>query len=358
MFDFVQKFKYYPDKLTHFIREDYDHTLTTVLLYIGSGICNHDCIFCDKKFYQIKPFFFDLEFLDQLIEDMVALGADSLIILGEGAEPLLCPNLSHVIDNATQRGIACGLYTNGSVVNNEIVSHLNKLDFLRVSLDAGSQTTHRIIHRYPPSSHFFSNALDLLKSIDKTKVNSGASYIIMQENVGEVFRTWMLLNEIGVGFFELKLPLQDGYVFNDMDADFLGEINFQLQQINAYRDVNTKLVLNNHLKMLLADNTLDANSLTIQNAVPCYTSTFRTIVSPLGYFMCSPRKNTTDAQYGDPNTETLKEAWCGCRRKQLIGRKCAIRCTYCQQNVYLQDLRRGLDMTPPNCGEEGQRHFL
>ena len=358
MFDFVGKFHYYPDKLMHFIRGEYDQTLATVLLYIGSGVCNNDCIYCDKNFYEIKPFFFSREFLDQLIEDMVALDADSLIILGEGAEPLLCPSLSSLIENATNHDIVCGLYTNGSIVNDTIIGALNKLDFLRVSLDAGSLKTHQTIHRYSPELPLFSNAIKLLKNMDRTRVNTGVSYIVLDENAGEIFQTWKLLNEIGVAFFELKLPLQDGYVFKTIDTSLIGVIREQLDQIYTCHDSNTSVVLNNHLKMLLTEDDLNANTLTIQDTMPCYTNVFRTIVSPLGYFLCSPRKNTAEVKYGDPASERLKEAWCGCRRKQLIGNLCAIRCTYCKQNLFLQNIRQGLEMPLPKGAENTQRHFL
>lgn len=358
MFDFVGKFHYYPNKVAQFIRGNYDQTLATVLLYLGSGMCNHDCIYCDKNFYEVKPLVFSVEFLDQLIEDMVQLGADSLVILGEGAEPLLSPNLCHIIENATRRGIVCGLYTNGSIASDEMVAVLNNLNFLRVSLDAGSRETHQTIHRYSRSLPFFDNALALLKKIDKTRVNTGASYIVMKENVGEIFQTWKILDEIGVAFLELKLALQEGYVFKDIDTNLMEEMRRQIGRINVCRDSSTKLVLNNHLKMLMSDNGHNASVLTIQDEVPCYTSVFRTIVSPLGYYLCSPRKNTSDAKYGDPFKETLKEAWCGSRRKQMVGRMCSIRCTYCHQNRALQGLVNGLELPPSNCATEEQCHFL
>lgn len=358
MFDFVEKIRYYPNKLAQFIQGNYNQTLATVLLDIGSGVCNNNCIYCDKAFYEIKPCFFDEKFLDRLIEDMVWLGADSLIILGEGAEPLLSPNLCHVIENATRRGIVCGLYTNGSVASDEMVAVLNNLNFLRVSLDAGSRETHQAIHRYSRSFPFFGNALALLRKINKTRVNAGVSYIVMRENVGEIFQTWKMLDEIGVAFLELKLALQEGYVFKDMDTDLMGEMRRQIGRINACRGSRTKLVLNNHLKMLVSGNGHHASALTVQDEMPCYTSVFRTIVSPLGYYLCSPRKNTSEAKYGDPFKETLKEAWCGSRRKQMVGRTCSIRCTYCHQNKVLQGLVNGLELPPSNCATEEQCHFL
>jgi len=359
VFDFVNKLQHYPKKTKAFLEGNYSDALTTVMLYLASDICNHDCVYCDKNFYQITPKMFDRLFLDTLIDDMVCMGADSLIILGEGAEPLLCRDLCHLIENASNHGIVCGIYTNGSIVNKEITRALNHLDFVRISLDAGNLKTHAIIHQYDCNKqNYFENAINLLRSIDKKKVNTGISFILLKENMNEVYDIWKLMSELGVGYIELKLPLAKGYVFDEVDISLIQCLKNQLSQIKQADYVGTRIVLNRHLDMLLNDSFEDTKNLTIQEEMPCYTCVFRTIVSPLGYFLCSPKKNSAEARYGDPFKQSLAEAWRSEKHMKMIGRACSICCTYSRQNQVLNDLKQGKKMETFKIKSHSQTHFL
>ena len=342
MFNFVRKLQYYPRKKDAFLEGAYEKTLSTVMLYLSSGICNHDCVYCDKRFYDIRPASFDLTFLKRLIDDMNELEADSLIILGEGSEPLLHPNLCDLIDYATDKGIACGIYTNGSIYSEDIIAALKKMEFVRISLDAGSKSTHSSIHKYAAARNDFENALNILKALSDSSVNTGASFIIMDDNIHEIYDTWELMTELGVSFLELKLPLEAGYMFSDISSQKIKLIESQIRMIDKKQKAfGTKVVLNNHLQALLNGDVSDASKLTIQNEKPCMTCAFRVVVSPLGYFQCSPRKNTEIALFGDPFETGLKEAWISEKHKRMIGFPCSICCTYSKQNTFLNRMLNG-----------------
>lgn len=358
MFDFVSKLQYYPEKINSFINGEYEHTLSTVLLYLSSGICNQDCYYCDKNFYSITPKSFEKSFLDKLVDDMVELGANSMIILGEGSEPLLNPNLCSLIDNATAHNIECGIYTNGSIVNEQIINSFNKLDFLRLSLDAGSKETHIRIHKYNTNKDYYESAIKMLKALDKKKVNTGVAYIILKENVDELYDAWELMSDIGVGFIEIKFPLKEGYVFDEIDEKMIQSLKNQLSRIENSGRKGAQIVLNNHIKRLFCGDGIEIKDLTRQDECQCFTCAFRTIVSPLGFFNCSPKKNLEDSRYGDPFCSTLYEAWNSDRHKSMIGKNCSICCTYYQQNQVLSDIRNGNMHIKDALIDSGQKYFL
>lgn len=342
MFNFVRKLQFYPHKKNAFLEGAYEKTLSTVMLYLSSGICNHDCIYCDKRFYNIHPVSFGLSFLKRLIDDMIELEADSLIILGEGAEPLLHPNLCDLINYATDRGIACGIYTNGSLYSENTIAALKKMDFVRISLDAGCISTHSKIHKYDVTRNDFENALSILKALSISSVNTGASFIIMDDNIYEIYETWDLMSKLGVSFLELKLPLEAGYMFSSISSDKMKQIESQIRLINNnQKPSKTKVVLNNHLHALINGDVSDASRLTLQNEQPCMTCAFRVVVSPLGYFQCSPRKNTELALFGNPFEIGLKEAWISEHHQKMIGTPCSICCTYSKQNTMLNRMLNG-----------------
>lgn len=363
VFNFVRKLQFYPRKKEAFLEGTYEKTLSTVMLYLSSGICNHDCVYCDKRFYNIHPVSFDLTYLKRMIDDMKELEADSLIILGEGAEPLLHPNLCDLIDYATDRGIACGIYTNGSIYSEDTIKALKKMDFVRISLDAGSVSTHSKIHKYAVTRNDFDNALSIFKALSVSSVNTGASFIIMDDNIHEIYDTWELMNKLGVSFLELKLPLEAGYVFSNISSYKMKLIESQIRLIsNNQKHFKTKVVLNNHLQALINGDVSDASKLTLQNEEPCMTCAFRVVVSPLGYFQCSPRKNTEAALFGNPFEIGLKEAWISKKHKSMIGAPCSICCTYSKQNTMLNRILDGKiepeqDSSIQNCTTI-QKNFL
>ena len=282
MFEFDEKLLCYDNKLNALLEKKYDDTLATVLLYLNAGICNHDCIYCDKNFYDISKGSFGKEYLESLLDDMLELGADSLIILGEGGEPILDKNLCWLIDEANNRHISCGLYTNGSVINSASLESFNKLNFLRVSLDAGTNITHRIIHKYPQNRMDFENAFEIMKGVDKSKVSVGAAYIILEENIDEIFETWRKLDTIGANFLELKLPLLEDYEFPSVSSIDKQRIVEQIDKILERDNPKTKLVYNKHFEIFVR-GMKELGNLTHKEKEPCYTCAFRAIVSPLGY---------------------------------------------------------------------------
>lgn len=362
MFRFVQKLAYYPEKLKAFCKADYAKTLSTVIFYPSTEICNQDCVFCDSKFYDLKKLEFNRKQMGDMLDDMVQLGADSLIILGDGSEPILFRDLDWLVDEAVSRNIACGIYTNGSRCNKQLLECLNKMEFVRVSLDAGNAKTHSIVHGYPLLRGDFENALTLLKMLDKKKVNTGIAYIIMDENVKEIYSTWKNLCDLGVHYMELKLPLQEGYKFSKLKNSFIENIKTEINKIELSRSNTesgyTKVVLNNHIKKLLM-NHCASEDLTKKEEKPCLTCCFRTIVSPMGYYQCSPLKNLEKAYYGDPYTTRLKDAWLSERHMQMIGSNCSICCIYNGQNealLQMNDERNFLESLDDL--HTGQKHFL
>lgn len=361
MFRFVQKLAYYPHKLNAFCKSNYAKTLSTVIFYPSTEICNQNCIFCDSKFYDLKKLEFNRDQMIHMLDDMVQLGADSLIILGDGSEPVLFRDLDWLVEEAVSRNIACGIYTNGSRCDQKLVDCLNKMEFVRVSLDAGNSETHSIIHGYPQQRGDFANALTLLQRINKKQVNTGVAFIILEENVGEIFLTWQMLCDMGVHYIELKLPLQEGYQFSRIKPAFIERIKAEIRKIQSEckksESEYTEVVLNNHIKEMLL-NGCSAELLTRKEEKTCLTCCFRTIISPMGYYLCSPLKNLDNACFGDPFTTGLKEAWESELHMNMIGSPCSICCTYNDQNEVLLQIREGKIFSDFDNELNSQKHFL
>lgn len=358
MFTFEKKLGFYTEKVEMLLEEKFDETLSTVLLYLNSGICNQDCIYCDKNFYEIEPRRFTKKILIDLLNDMVTMGADSMIILGEGGEPIVDANFPWLIREATLRNIACGIYTNGSLVNEEIIETFSKLEFLRISLDAASSETHRAIHQYPMGRNDFENCIELIKAVNRKKVMVGVAYIILNENIHEIYEAWSLLNEMRVAYIEFKLPIQRDYKYETISKEKLNRIKDNIQKIQNVNEKYTKVIFNKHLELLLNDME-KSEELTVIEPRLCYTNCFRTIVSPLGYFLCSSLKNIEEYRFGDAYKERLIDAWNSKKRRVMFDKICSVRCTYYKQNEVLTNIvKDGHILLVDENDDMNQKHFL
>lgn len=359
MFEFEKKLKFYKNKVQALLNQEQEKTLSTVLLYLNSGYCNQDCIYCDKNFYDIKTKTFSKDILINILEDMCIIGADSLIILGEGGEPIIDKNLTWFINEAVNRNIHCGIYTNGSIVNEDIITTFNRMDFVRVSLDAGTKEIHSIVHGYNSERMDFENAINLLAALDKSRVSVGAAFIIVEKNINDLFNAWKILNNMGIEYLEIKLPLMEKYQYSEVDDNMRKKILEQLDKIEKSKNKVTKIIYNKHFELFI-NNKIKVTDLTKFSATPCYTCSFRTIISPLGYYLCSPLKNSESYCFGDPYSERLRDAWKSSKRKKLVGRQCSIRCTYYRQNEVLNEIikKGNIKEIDTDNIEIKQRYFL
>ena len=86
MFDFNSKLAHFPEKAQACIRDGIHRSLSTVFMDLVSGVCNQNCIFCDGKYLPLERRMFETERLMRLADELVSLGVDSVIIVGEGPD--------------------------------------------------------------------------------------------------------------------------------------------------------------------------------------------------------------------------------------------------------------------------------
>ena len=128
-----------------FLKEDIENfRLRTV--YLGlTDLCNHDCAWCFTRMSRRKfNATLDEKVFEQLVEDMKTLGVKGVILSGEG-EPTMCPYFGKALLQLTQH-FAVGLKTNGGLLYKYNGKVLERLKFLRVSLDAFTKEEHERGH--------------------------------------------------------------------------------------------------------------------------------------------------------------------------------------------------------------------
>jgi MoaA/NifB/PqqE/SkfB family radical SAM enzyme len=95
--------------------------------------CNLACAYCNE-YDDSSPPVPATEMLRR-IDVLAALGLSALTF--SGGEPTLHPDLDDLIRRVRERGMLCGLITNGFLLNEERIERLNRagLDYLQISID-------------------------------------------------------------------------------------------------------------------------------------------------------------------------------------------------------------------------------
>jgi MoaA/NifB/PqqE/SkfB family radical SAM enzyme len=95
--------------------------------------CNLACTYCNEYDDFSKPV--DTGLMIERLDKLAALG--TTIVTFSGGEPLLHPDLDHLIAHVRSRGIIAGIITNGYLLTAQRVQQLNDagLDHMQISID-------------------------------------------------------------------------------------------------------------------------------------------------------------------------------------------------------------------------------
>jgi len=174
------KWLYYPDRVDCVKKGDFRDVMPVSVQLIPSLYCNfscpHCCYGCSKDNIQSKgerkSMIMDDAAMSVIIERLGDAGIKGIVFTG-GGEPTLHPRLVDGMRVAAKRGIKIGLFTNGSVLTKSRINQILELEptFVRVSLDAGTSTVHRLIHGYYRKRSHLPKVLENIELLAKGKLS-------------------------------------------------------------------------------------------------------------------------------------------------------------------------------------------
>lgn len=358
MFDFVSKLAHYPAKAAACVRDGVHRSLSTVFVDLVSGVCNHNCIFCDGKYLPLEHRMFTAERLMRMADELISLGVDSAIIVGEGGESTLHPAFCDFAEKLLAGGVHMGLYTNGETLRGAVAQTAAKFDFVRVSLDSGCEATHNAVHR-SNTPGAFGRIVAQLGDFAKIKKGSlGVSFIVLPENVEDITLAAELCDRQGVDFMELKPFYCPDYTFDiPMYQTLAQKLQVRYNEASAACG-HMRIVLNNQFSEWEKHGYAPRDLTRLPEGRPCLTSKLRMVVSPNGCFLCTCFRNVDGYSLGDPNALPLDEIWFSEKHRALLEKPCCLKCTYHAQNEYLLRLQAGQCVLPAPDETAEQTSFL
>ncbi|MEZ5989564.1 MAG: radical SAM protein [Planctomycetota bacterium] len=347
--------------------------------------CNYACDHCIDWDILNSPIKYDHQELLASLGHMADRGLRSVILIG-GGEPTIYPGFVEVVRFLKQRGLQVSVVTNGSRNDRilEIMPLLEEGDWVRLSLDSGTDATFEAMHK--PKKAL--TLTEICASIPRLREANpapliGFSYIIVwrgaereegvtiHENIDEIVAATELARSSRFSYISLKpfltrrpggAEVMDPEVAEDFDRT-VARIRTEVDKAKLLATPDFKVVESINLKLLEQG---DWRAFTDQPRT-CHMQALRQVLSPLGLYNCPAHRGVAKATIGDARAYADDEGLAGTRAATArildgfdASRECReVTCLYHTVNWYLEDViegRRGLG--PDDAVEDRNDFFL
>lgn len=270
--------------------------------------CNLQCIHCnvrrDNKTGEL-PFKQMMSIVDMLCEDKVFK-----ISVG-GGEPLLYPNIYHLLEYLVYKGFSPGLLSNGILLNDTVIEKLEKIGIerIQISLDGASAKTYNSMRGGGKGT--FDKILAHAQSISQSSMHLQINTVVTKLNVNEILDILDLSLKIGAKAFRVVslIPVtKELRALQISNAQLVYLVHLLEKKRNELRDkisigLPTIKFLHHSGITTLLSRVVDKNSLACEAGTVLCTITPSGDVIPCTYF------RSQNFVGGNLTRSSLREIW-------------------------------------------------
>jgi organic radical activating enzyme len=326
--------------------------------------CNYACDHCVDMEILNKGIKYDHDKLKDSLTQLAKRGLRSVIVIG-GGEPTVYPGFEEMILHMKGLGLKIGLVSNGSGMKKvlNIASALDEQDWVRLSLDAGSDAVFQAMHkpRKPISLDDICAGIGPVK--DKNpKPRMGFSFIIVwkdcvandtaiHENAHEIVLAAQRARAARFDYISFKPFLTRaernnaeivGLTKEDRLDPIMAGIRKQVEEAKKLNTDTFKVIESTNLKVL--ENGTYRNY--TDQPRNCHMQFFRQVLSPLGLYNCPVYRHVPQALIGEKHAyadeKTLHQSQVGTMKlieKFDAREECKeVTCLYNHVNWFIEDL--------------------
>ena len=281
--------------------------------------CNYACDHCVDLDILNTGIRFDHEKLLASLALMAERGLRSVIVIG-GGEPTLYPKFGETIRYMKQLGLQVAIVSNGTGNRKiaEIADCLDSQDWVRLSLDSGTDATFQAMH-HPRKAITLEQICALVPEIKAANpdLTVGFSYIVtwrganindssIVENLHEMAKAARLARDSQFTYISFKPFLTRDEANNAEVIDIrhqqnwdatIARIQAQADEAMTLESPTFRVHQSTGLKAMLQGRTQSLS----QQPRQCHMQFFRQVLSPLGMFNCPVYRNQDHGRLGDKN---------------------------------------------------------
>jgi MoaA/NifB/PqqE/SkfB family radical SAM enzyme len=329
-----------------------------------TSACNFACPHCVDSGIINTGEQLDLQTICDTVDTLRSQGLLSVILIG-GGEPTIHRDFEALVGHIKSRGIQLGIVTNGSRLNRiaGIVDSLEKEDWVRISVDAGTEETFVASHQ-PKTAITLAGLLTDAKGLKKRNplITLGFSFVIVWDgitvngrplcsNIDEMDLAARLAADHGFDYISFKPCLirqEDTKKESLLDrTDEHAEksireaIERNLAKAQNAVEGRIRILTSVNLRALLANRLGDLK----HQPGRCHMQFFSTVVTPGGIFHCPAFRGVAKAKIAGPAGYAGKTAYEETQRtlaRSIAGfnaeQECSvIACFYHHTNWWLEN---------------------
>ena len=281
--------------------------------------CNYACTHCiDWDILNTRHKYKEAELRDSLAL-MAERGLRSVILIG-GGEPTLYPRFASFVSFLKELGLQVSIVSNGSRCDRlaEAVVHMDERDWIRLSLDSGSNELFVKMHKPADKKLDLDSICEGVGEIKRAnpRVLVGFSYIIVWsgasrddheilENIHEIVQATERAKRYGFDYISLKPILEretNGAEVMDPEktrsetATVVQRIRHEVDRAQELADESFQVYESNNLRVLEQGNW---HEFTHQPRT-CHMQALRQVLTPTGLYNCPAHRGVEKARLGSP----------------------------------------------------------
>lgn len=230
-----------------------------VSVYLGlTDNCNFRCQYCYAKCGEIvdeKPkSILDMNDYKNIINKIKDYGFIEVVLTG--GEPLLNPNTFEIAKYAKERGLICGILTNGSLIKHYNIDLFKNFDYVKISIDSHDKETNDLVR----GNGSYNKIIEGIKLLRKNNINVDIGSVITKFNKDNLKELILYLNkEFGVKTHTIvnHIPIgrgatdKLGCTFDEIQKcdEVIFKTKLRLAEKNLYTVIQDFFFPDNSLKM-------------------------------------------------------------------------------------------------------------
>ncbi len=290
-----------------------------------TAVCDLACPGCISEDIIATNNSFSSNRLLEIGRELKDMDVKGVIFIG-GGEPLAHPAFGDLIRYFGLNDISSGITTNGTFINRYLNEIAEYSSWTRVSIDASSEEIFSILRPTKGGKSKFSIIIENMRKLAKIKVGKlGYSFLVRSEaegdgmisNIHEIYSAAVLAKDIGCDYFEVK----PSYNYkNDVAHSLVKHSPERMQELRQEMEKLDDLVDESFsvTKAITLDSSIDGvRKHQVKKYTTCPTTELRTLITPLGTYVCPYWRGKENFMVGDAKTTNFKELWNSFERRSI-----------------------------------------
>ncbi len=174
-----------------------------------TAACNLVCSHCRRTEVadEVSPDELSVREAESLIDELAEWGRTILVL--SGGEPLLRPDIFHLMSYANEKGLVVALATNGTLIDRDLAKRIREsgVDRVSISLDGADEPTHDAFRRLPGS---FQSALAGAQALRSQGIPLQINVTVARHNADQMDQMVTLAKDLGAVALHLFLLVPVG----------------------------------------------------------------------------------------------------------------------------------------------------